>query len=401
MLLRQGGTPSTPKPQYARSPARPDGAGHHHCMTVMVAMIMMAIIPPIMDLGRLRSSDADPIDFRRRVPMSHPGNQLVRAALRAAGFNAGNAFAVIVLIGIVAGIVVNRVGETSRRASGMPARRRCRPGHEDREFRLGQRRSAAEPQRPGQPSRQQPELEGTVRQGVRPEGPFGHAFGYKAPASTAISTSSSTAPTVRAGGDGSTPTSGNDTAGAGSGDRGCSADARRTPAVPAADSRSTRNGGGPRFWLILRDGRAQRPHSSGAGAPEVTLLEMLGRDRAVGDRADRGVHVGVQSLSSARIRAVSARDFVAALRYTRGRAIVKGAQKTFDVDLDAMTYSAPDKEPGSFPRASRVRVLTAAQGRRAPSASSASASFPTVPPPAATSASSPASASGASTWRNG
>src|SRR5690348_2151783 len=55
-----------------------------------------------------------------------------------------------------------------------------------------------------------------------------------------------------------------------------------------------------------------------------------------------------KSLSSAKVRAVS-RDLVAALRYTRGQAIVKGEQKTFDVDLEAMTYSAPGKEPQKFP----------------------------------------------------
>jgi general secretion pathway protein H len=67
-----------------------------------------------------------------------------------------------------------------------------------------------------------------------------------------------------------------------------------------------------------------------------------------------------KSLSSAKVRAVS-RDLVAALRYTRGQAIVKGEQKTFDVDLEAMTYSAPGKEPQKFPDGIEVRVLTAAQ----------------------------------------
>lgn len=67
-----------------------------------------------------------------------------------------------------------------------------------------------------------------------------------------------------------------------------------------------------------------------------------------------------KSLSSAKVRAVS-RDLVASLRYTRGQAIVKGEQKTFDVDLEAMTYSAPGREPQKFPDGIEVRVLTAAQ----------------------------------------
>src|SRR5690242_16151192 len=67
-----------------------------------------------------------------------------------------------------------------------------------------------------------------------------------------------------------------------------------------------------------------------------------------------------KSLSSAKVRAVS-RDLVASLRYTRGQAIVKGEQKTFDVDLEAMTYSAPGREPQKFPDGIEVRVLTAGQ----------------------------------------
>lgn len=67
-----------------------------------------------------------------------------------------------------------------------------------------------------------------------------------------------------------------------------------------------------------------------------------------------------KSLSSAKVRAVS-RDLVAALRYTRGQAIVKGEQRTFDVDLEAMTYTAPGREPQKFPDGIEVRVLTAAQ----------------------------------------
>lgn len=65
-----------------------------------------------------------------------------------------------------------------------------------------------------------------------------------------------------------------------------------------------------------------------------------------------------KSLSSAKIRAVS-RDLVAALRYTRGQAIVKGEQKTLDVNLDNLSYHAPDKEAVKFPEGIEVRVVTA------------------------------------------
>ena len=70
-----------------------------------------------------------------------------------------------------------------------------------------------------------------------------------------------------------------------------------------------------------------------------------------------------KSLSSARVRAVS-RDLVAALRYTRGQAIVKGQQKTLDVDLQALTYTAPGKDAQKFPEGVEIRVLTAAQEQR-------------------------------------
>lgn len=64
------------------------------------------------------------------------------------------------------------------------------------------------------------------------------------------------------------------------------------------------------------------------------------------------------SLSGARIKAAS-RDLVAALRYTRGQAIVKGEQKTLDVDLEEMSYQAPGKAAIKFPDKIEVKLLTA------------------------------------------
>lgn len=65
-----------------------------------------------------------------------------------------------------------------------------------------------------------------------------------------------------------------------------------------------------------------------------------------------------KSLGSAKIKAAS-RDLVAALRYTRGQAIVKGEQKTLDVDLEAMSYTVPGKDPVKFPDKIEVKLLTA------------------------------------------
>lgn len=64
------------------------------------------------------------------------------------------------------------------------------------------------------------------------------------------------------------------------------------------------------------------------------------------------------SIGSAKIQAAS-RDLVAALRYTRGQAIVKGEQKTLDIDLEAMSYTAPGKAAVKFPDKIEVKLLTA------------------------------------------
>lgn len=64
------------------------------------------------------------------------------------------------------------------------------------------------------------------------------------------------------------------------------------------------------------------------------------------------------SLGSAKIQAVS-RDLVAALRYTRGQAIVKGRQETLEVDLENMSYTAPGKPTIKFPDKVEVKLLTA------------------------------------------
>jgi general secretion pathway protein H len=65
-----------------------------------------------------------------------------------------------------------------------------------------------------------------------------------------------------------------------------------------------------------------------------------------------------RSLDSAKMQAVS-RDLVAALRYTRGQAIVKGEQKTLEVDLEDMSYRAPGKESVKFPDKVEIKLLTA------------------------------------------
>ncbi len=65
-----------------------------------------------------------------------------------------------------------------------------------------------------------------------------------------------------------------------------------------------------------------------------------------------------KSLGGAKIRS-SVKDVVAALRYTRGQAIVKGEEKALEVDVEARTYQAPDKNPVTLPEGLDMKLLTA------------------------------------------
>jgi len=65
-----------------------------------------------------------------------------------------------------------------------------------------------------------------------------------------------------------------------------------------------------------------------------------------------------KSLDNAKVQAAS-RDLVAALRYTRGQAIVKGQQAALDIDLQNNTYQAPGKGLVKLPRDMRMTLLTA------------------------------------------
>src|SRR5471032_3103251 len=65
-----------------------------------------------------------------------------------------------------------------------------------------------------------------------------------------------------------------------------------------------------------------------------------------------------KSLSNSRIQAAS-RDLVAALRYTRGQAIVKGQQTALDLDLQNNTYQAPGRALVKLPTEMHMTLLTA------------------------------------------
>ena len=66
-----------------------------------------------------------------------------------------------------------------------------------------------------------------------------------------------------------------------------------------------------------------------------------------------------KSLDNAKVQAAS-RDLVAALRYTRGQAIVKGQQSVFEVDTRGELYRGADKRDVKLPRGLQLSVTSAA-----------------------------------------
>jgi general secretion pathway protein H len=83
----------------------------------------------------------------------------------------------------------------------------------------------------------------------------------------------------------------------------------------------------------------------------VALIALAMTLAAVG--ASRG-------LSSARIQAAG-QDLVAALRYTRGQAMVTRAEQVMEIDLENRTYTAPKRSAVTLPGDMEIRLLTAAQ----------------------------------------
>lgn len=66
------------------------------------------------------------------------------------------------------------------------------------------------------------------------------------------------------------------------------------------------------------------------------------------------------SLRGARVRAAS-HDLAAALRYTRGQAIVKGQSEALELDLANNSYQAPGRAPVKLPEGMVLKLTTAAQ----------------------------------------
>jgi len=65
------------------------------------------------------------------------------------------------------------------------------------------------------------------------------------------------------------------------------------------------------------------------------------------------------SLAGAKTRA-AVRDLTAAMRQTRGLAIVNGEERSLEVDVEARTYQVPGKPPVQLPEELQMKLLTAA-----------------------------------------
>lgn len=101
------------------------------------------------------------------------------------------------------------------------------------------------------------------------------------------------------------------------------------------------------------------PHSrTFARAKGFTLIELMAVILLLAI-ALTIVSVGFsKSLQSAKVRAAS-RDLVAALRYTRGQAIVKGQPQALVLNLDDNSYTAPGKGAKKLPQDMTLQLTTA------------------------------------------
>jgi general secretion pathway protein H len=65
-----------------------------------------------------------------------------------------------------------------------------------------------------------------------------------------------------------------------------------------------------------------------------------------------------RSMDSVKVRRVS-KDVTAALRYTRGQAIITRSEQYLEVNMESRTYQAPGKEPIELPEGVDVTLKTA------------------------------------------
>lgn len=91
-----------------------------------------------------------------------------------------------------------------------------------------------------------------------------------------------------------------------------------------------------------------------------TLIEMIAVLALVGIIAVAMSISLVRGLSSTKVKAAS-RDLAAAMRYTRGQAIIKREERALEVDVENKSYTAPGKRTVNLPEDMHLHLLTGRQ----------------------------------------
>ncbi|HET9484188.1 MAG TPA: GspH/FimT family protein [Xanthomonadales bacterium] len=91
-----------------------------------------------------------------------------------------------------------------------------------------------------------------------------------------------------------------------------------------------------------------------------TLIEIIAVIALLALAASTVVFFVSRSLSTTQIRGAG-RDLVAALRYTRGQAIVKREEQALELDVERRVYRAPDRPEVELPKDMEMKLLTAAE----------------------------------------
>ena len=106
--------------------------------------------------------------------------------------------------------------------------------------------------------------------------------------------------------------------------------------------------------MIAAHGATASFHRSGG----FTLIELVAVIVLIGIALSVVSLSFSKSMNSAKVQAAT-RDLVAALRYTRGQAIVTGKQAALDLDIQSDTYQAPGRPIVKLPKDMRMVLLTA------------------------------------------